>query len=169
MRNVRWILVVATATTTLAGCSDGAMSTEAYFSDLEAIAQKTDDASAAWQERTQAALAGITSAQEATEVFRPLLEDGLEIIQTALDELEELSPPDEIADEHTAFVDSIRATLQEFQRLRDDYDTLGLEGVAAAIQGQDLQSLDRASDEACADLQNAAEDRGIDVDLNCGV
>jgi hypothetical protein len=168
MRNVRWILVVATATTALAGCSDGAMSTEAYFAELETIAQKTDDASAAWQERTQDALAGITSAQEATEVFRPLLEDGLEIIQTAHDELEQLSPPDEIADEHTAFVDSIRATLQEFQRLRDDYDTLGFEGVVAAIQGQDLQSLDRASDEACADLQTAAEDRGVDVDLNCG-
>jgi hypothetical protein len=92
------ILVVATATTALAGCSDGAMSTKAYFAELETIAQKTDDASAAWQERTRDPLAGIASTQEATEVFRPLLEDGLEIIQTAHDELEQLSPPDEIAD-----------------------------------------------------------------------
>jgi hypothetical protein len=57
--------------------------------------------------------------------------------------------------------------LREFQRLLDDYDTLGFEGVIAAIQGQDLRSLERASDEACADLQNAAEDSGVDVDLNC--
>jgi hypothetical protein len=169
MRNVRWILLVATATTALTGCSDGAMSTEAYFSDLETIGQRYDDEFAAWEERTRDALAGVTSAQEASTVFRPLLEDAGEILQTAFDELEDLSPPDEVADEHTAFMDSIRAQLREFQKLLDDYDTLGFEGVVAAIQGQDLQSLDRAQNEACADLQNAAEDSGVDVDLNCGV
>jgi hypothetical protein len=57
--------------------------------------------------------------------------------------------------------------LHEYQRLLDDYDTFGFEGVAAAIHGQDLQSFERASEEACADLQNAAEDSGVDVDLNC--
>jgi hypothetical protein len=169
MRNVRWILLVATATTALTGCSDGAMSTEAYFSDLETIGQRYDDEFAAWEDRTRDALAGVTSAQEASNVFRPLLEDAGEILQTAFDELEDLSPPDEVADEHTAFTDSIRAQLREFQKLLDDYDTLGFEGVVAAIQGQDLQSLDRAQNEACADLQNAAEDSGVDVDLNCGV
>ena len=167
MRNVRWILLVATATTALTGCSDGAMSTEAYFSDLETIGQKYDDEFAAWEDRTRDALAGVTSAQEASNVFRPLLEDAGEILQTAFDELEDLSPPDEVADEHIAFADSIRALLNEFQRLLDEYDTLGFEGVVAAIQGQELQSLERASDEACTDLQNAADDSGVDVDLNC--
>ena len=61
----------------------------------------------------------------------------------------------------------MRALLHEFQRLIDDYDTLGLEGVAIAIQGQQLQSLERASDEACADLQDASEDSGLDIDLRC--
>jgi hypothetical protein len=143
------------------------MSEEAYFSELETISRKADDESAAWEDRTRDALANLTSAEEATEVLRPLLEDAGEILQTALDEVEDLSPPDEVADEHTAFTDSIRALLHEYQRLLDDYDTLGFEGVAAAIHGQDLQSLERASEEACADLQNAAEDSGVDVDLNC--
>jgi ABC-type transporter Mla subunit MlaD len=145
------------------------MSEEAYFSELETISQNADDELAAWADRTRDALANVTSAEEATEVLRPLLEDAGEILQTALDEVEDLSPPDEVADEHTAFTDSIRALLHEYQRLLDDYDTLGFEGVVAAIQGQDLQSLQRASDEACADLQSAAEDSGVDVDLNCGV
>jgi hypothetical protein len=167
MRNLRWILMVATAATALASCSDGAMSEEAYFSELETISQNADDELAAWADRTRDALANVTSAEEATEVLRPLLEDVGEILQTTLDEIEDLSPPDEVADEHTAFTDSVRALLRQFQRLLDDYDTLGFEGVVAAIQGQDLQRLERASDEACADLQNAAEDSGVDVDLNC--
>jgi hypothetical protein len=167
MRNVRWILAVATAATVLTGCSDGAMSEEAYFAEMESISQNADDELASWEDSTRDAFANVTSAQEATEAFRPLLEDAREIVQTTLDEIEALSPPDEVADEHTAFVDSIRALLNEFQRLLDDYDTLGFEGVVAAIQGQELQSLERASDEACADLQNAADDSGVDVDLNC--
>ena len=167
MRNVRWILIVATTATALTGCTDGAMSAEAYFSELETISQKADDELAAWEDSTRDAFANVTSAEEATEAFRPLLEDAREIVQTTLDEIEDLSPPDEVADEHTAFADSVRALLRQFQGLLDDYDTLGFEGVIAAIQGQDLRSLERASDEACADLQNAAEDSGVDVDLNC--
>jgi hypothetical protein len=167
MRNVRWILAVATAATVLTGCSDGAMSEEAYFAEMEAISQNADDELASWEDSTRDAFANVTSAEEATEAFRPLLEDARDIVQTTLDEIEDLSPPDEVADEHTAFADSIRALLKEFQRLLDDYDTLGFEGVVAAIQGQDLQGLERASDEACADLQDAAEDSGVDVDLNC--
>jgi hypothetical protein len=167
VRNVRWILVVAMAATASPSCSDGAMSEEAYFSELETISQKADDESAAWEDRTRDALATVTSAEEATAVLRPLLEDAGEILQTALDEVEDLSPPDEVADEQTAFTDSIRALLHEYQRLLDDYDTLGFEGVAAAMQGQDLQSLERVSEAACADLQKAAEDSGVDVDLNC--
>jgi hypothetical protein len=167
MRNVRWILAVATAATVLTGCSGGAMSEEAYFAEMEAISQNADDELASWEDSTRDAFANVTSAEEATEAFRPLLEDARDIVQTTLDEIEDLSPPDEVADEHTAFADSIRALLKEFQRLLDDYDTLGFEGVVAAIQGQDLQGLERASDEACADLQDAAEDSGVDVDLNC--
>src|SRR5215204_1785355 len=167
MRNVRWIVAVATAATVLTGCSDGAMSEEAYFAEMETISQNADDELASWEDSTRDAFANVTSAEEATEAFRPLLEDAREIVQTTLDEIEDLSPPDEVADEHTAFADSIRALLKEFQRLLDDYDTLGFEGVGAAVQGQDLQSLERASDEACADLQDAAEDSGVDVDLNC--
>ena len=129
----------------------------------------TDDASDELGDRTRGALENVTSAEEASEVFRPLLEDLRELLQTALDELEDLSPPEEVADEHTAFTDSIRDTLLLLQRLLDDYDTLGFDGVRAAIQGQDFQDLSRASDEACAGLQNAAEDSGVDVDLNCDV
>ena len=167
MRNARWILAVATAATVLTGCSDGAMSEEAYFAEMETISQNADDELASWEDSTRDAFANVTSVEEATEAFRPLLEDAREIVQTTLDEIEDLSPPDEVADEHTAFADSIRALLKEFQRLLDDYDTLGFEGVVAAIQGQDLRGLERASDEACADLQDAAEDSGVDVDLNC--
>ena len=169
MGHVSRILVVATATTALAGCSDGAMSSEAYFSELETIFQTTDDASDELGDRTRGALENVESAEEATEVFRPLLEDLRGLLQTALDELEDLAPPEEVADEHTAFTDSIRDTLRELQRLLDDYDTLGFDGVWAAIGGQDFQRLGRASDEACANLQNAAQDSGVDVDLNCEI
>lgn len=168
MRNVRWILVVATAATALTGCSDGeAMTAEAYFSELEAISRETDDVSAALKDRARDAMANATSAREAIRVFRRFLEESGERTQTRLEEVEDLSPPDEFADEHTAFTDSVHAVLDEYQRMLDDYDTLGLEGVVAAIQGPELQSLARATQEACADLQNAAEDSGVDVNLDC--
>jgi len=167
MRIVRWILAVATTATVLTGCSDGAMSAEAYFAELETISQNADDELAAWEDSTRDAFANVTSAEHATEAFRPLLGDASQILQTTLDEIEDLSPPDEVADEHTAFADSVRALHEDFQRLLDDYDTLGFEGVVVAIQGQDLQNLERASDEACSDLEDAAEHSGVDVDLNC--
>jgi hypothetical protein len=144
------------------------MSSEEYFAELDEIAQTTDDAFCRWEQETSDGLASVTSNDEADEVFRPLLEDAGGITQTTLTQLEELSPPDEVGDAHTAFVDSIRATLGEFQRLVDDYDKLGFEGVAAAIQGEELQGLEQAQDEACADLQTIADDSGIDVDLDCG-
>ena len=49
MRNVRWILVVATATTALSGCSDEGMSTEAYFSELETIRRGPMARSPSWR------------------------------------------------------------------------------------------------------------------------
>jgi hypothetical protein len=82
MRIVRWILAVATTATVLTGCSDGAMSAEAYFAELETISQNADDELAAWEDSTRDAFANVTSAEQATEAFRPLLEDASQILQT---------------------------------------------------------------------------------------
>jgi hypothetical protein len=163
-----------TASAVLIGCSGEnmsagqTMSAEEYFAELDVIAQTTDDAFSQLEQETSDALESVTSDEEVAEVFRRLLADAVAIVQTTLTQLEEFSPPDEVADAHTAFVNSIRAQLDAFQRLVDDYDELGYEGAIAAIQRGEIESLEQATDEVCVDLQAIADGSGIDVDLGCG-
>lgn len=165
MRRVRWVLVV-TALVSLAGCSQ-ATPAEVYFSELKTTVGESVKALAQWEDEADDAMAGFTSAGEAEEAFLLVLEDLRAITQTLLMEVEELTPSDAVADEHAVLVDSIRAQLHAFQALVDEYETLGLEGAIAFILGQEGLDLKRAFIEACADLQLAAEDSGIGVDLNC--
>jgi hypothetical protein len=167
MRSLRWVLV-ATAFASFAGCSDGSASAEGYFSEMKTIGERTDGAFAELEDETRDALSGVTSAEEAAEVWRSALAETVLLTQTALEELEDLSPPDQVGDEHAAFMDSIRAQFRAAHRLLDDFETLGLEGVAAAFGGQEFQNLELATEEACADLQTAAEDSGVKVNLGCG-
>ena len=48
-------LAVATAATVLTGCSDGAMSEEAYFAEMETISQNADDELASLEDSTRRA------------------------------------------------------------------------------------------------------------------
>jgi hypothetical protein len=167
-------LLVLTTAALLIGCSGEnmsagqTMSAEEYFAELDVIAQTTDDAFSQLEQETSDALEGVTSDDEVAGVFRRLLEDSVAIVETTLTQLEESSPPDEVADVHAAFVNSIRAQLDTFQRLVDDYNEIGYEGAIAAIQRGEIESLEQATDEACVDLQAIADGSSIDVDLGCG-
>lgn len=174
MRRLTRLLVVLTAGSLLAGCSngngstDGASSGGGYFVALESLAQET---SAAFEElgtEIGKALEGATSEDEALEALRPGLEQAATLSQSALEELEGLSPPDAAADAHAAFVQSTREGTDVLVRLVEDYDGLTLADVSATLQGEGFAAAEEAQDRACADLQAIADDQGADVDLECG-
>ena len=171
-RSIRMLALVTALVA--AGCSngngstDGVSSGDGYFVALESLAQET---SAAFEElgtEIGKALEGATSEDEALQALRPGLEEAATLSQSALEELEGLSPPDAAADAHAAFVQSTREGTDVLVRLVEDYGGLTLADVSATLQGEGFVAAQEAQDRACADLQAIADDEGADVDLACG-
>jgi hypothetical protein len=167
VRRARPVVVLASVAV-LAGCSNGGMTPEEYFTELERLSQASDAAFEEWQQDLTDDLQNIGSPEDADEVLRPALEEARGIMQGSLDDVDGLDPPDEAADGHEELVASFRASLDAFDRLLEDYGELGFEGVAAELQGGEFQELDRRQNEACSALQAVADDLGIEVDLSCG-
>lgn len=180
MRRLTRLATVLAVGSLLVGCSSGNGSTDAgdrptggasgedYFVAFETLAQETSAAFEELGKDITEALEGVTSEDEALEALRPGLEQAATLSQSALEELEGLSPPDVAADAHAAFVQSTREGTDLLVRLVEDYDGLTLEEIMVTLQGGEFAAAEEAQDRACVDLQAIADDQGADVDLECG-
>ncbi|MEX2236710.1 MAG: hypothetical protein WEB00_04125 [Dehalococcoidia bacterium] len=124
--------------------SDETLSLEDYLTTLDEIGDGADEA------------------QLETET----LAEFFELVKDTVDEVEDLEPPDDVNDEHEAYLDALHtfedeldAFLQENEGLSEDelneLETPGIDDAAAEIE------------DACGDLQQIADDEEIDVNLEC--
>ncbi len=111
---------------------------------------------------------GASSDDAQLAASRFYLEGFLEIIDQFLDDLRDTEPPSEVRDAHDAFVDAAGgfagASRDVIDRLED---VLSPGGLGELLDDRDLNEAGDRVEQACFEVQDLAEEHGIDIDLNC--
>jgi hypothetical protein len=142
---------------------------EDYFAAMEEIGTRTD----AELEAIQAELESATfdTDQEEIDAVRDAFQRTGEILETAVLDVSDLTPPTEAEDEHQEFISTLvdfLAILSEFLADTEDVTTSDELDAVAEQYNPDLTASDDEFDEACFDLQGIADDNGIAADIQCG-
>lgn len=143
------------------------MSPEEYFAEVDELLSRADqqadaipdppelDPSATFEERKQAA---VDSLSQQIEVWRDLAAD-----------VEELDPPDEVERLHNLYLGNLR----KFLGALDAYTTRLEEATteeafsAALLDAGTVEDAKVATQDICIDLQDAASEHDLSVDLGC--
>jgi hypothetical protein len=141
-------------------CTDDKLSIEEYFQKTDAI----DNDSTA---RIDAVFEGVGETEDvgamrdAFRQFPPILDD-------AVSDLEDLSPPNEAETQHERVIETLKNVAST---ARDSFDELDaaqtFDDVFAVVEGDAFTQANEAFTAACLDLQSVAADNGIAVDLGC--
>ncbi len=151
------------------GGGDGdALSLKQYYQRVDEL---VDDVVEQGDELLEEAFTDVdTSSSEdaqlaASEVY---LQGFVEIIDQFLDDLRDIEPPSEVRDFHDAFVDAANdfagASRDVIDRIED---VLSPGGLGELLDDRDLNEAGDRVEQACFDVQDLAEEHGIDIDLNC--
>jgi hypothetical protein len=162
---------------TFAGCGNDSedspttSSPETYFTDLEAVFQESSASVSAAERDLEAAVEGAVSTEEKIAASSDYLAAIEEIFRDTAEQMEELDPPQAAASYHDDFTNAMRDAADLSQDLQDDLDAVTMESELDEL----LDTFDRdaggalgAADLACSGLQQAADDAGVEVDLDCG-
>ncbi len=155
------------------GDSDSSVDTadlEDYFAEIEAIFEEADSELDAVGEDLDAAINVATTDREKVDAFIDAFQHSGQTVETALLAMDEVEAPKEAEDAHDAFVDATIGVLQLSADILSDLEEMTTaDEIDAYFTERDPELTDAtdAGDAACFDLQDIADENGIDVDLNC--
>jgi hypothetical protein len=162
-------LAVVAGSLLLTTCGGGGeeLSLDEYFQQLDSIEEGIKTGTAALDE----ASAGVIGEDvEATRVYV----DGYQgIVGEGIDNMKALDPPSEAGDAHDEFVAALSGMLPLWQdlsdQLKDIETTSEMQTLLMGTQAEEpwTTATQRFAD-ACLDLQGIADEKGIDIDLDCG-
>ena len=144
----------------------GALSAEEYFNKLEAIANETQEkeSSAQPSEEDSASLTPDQVKEQGIE----FLDSSATINEDALQKVEDLDPPDDLQEAHDRLVAAESDMATRFRDFADEVRDVPPEGVEDFFNSQVfVESTFADFDAACSALQDLADGKNIDVDLNC--
>ena len=137
---------------------------EEYFQELQDLAVEFDERGTEVGDKFDDP--SVETDEDAINATRDFLDGSLVVLTDFVDGLEGLNPPAEVQEEHDAAVTAGQAMVTLFEGLVED--------AADAESAADLESLfeplmnEEAFSAACIDLQAAADEAGIHIDLRCG-
>ncbi|MDZ4278247.1 MAG: hypothetical protein U1B78_03815 [Dehalococcoidia bacterium] len=152
------------------GFGGGQLTLEEYFEELEQISKDVDDRAAELEDDFDKSLDAADGDEEEVEAYLTFFDESLAALEDARDDVDGLSPPDEVEAEHGDFVEAADAAVEAFGELIDeaqDADS-GSEIDELLVDDQSLADAGEELDDACFALQDIADDEDIDVDLDCG-
>ena len=150
----------------LAACDDDGddeLSTEEYFRRLQELEDRFEDRS----DEIDEAIGDVFDAEltdETREDIEQYLADASDAIDDYREDLDDLDPPEEAEDAHERAVEGAEELRETFEDWRDRLEDA--DSVEELFEDADIDALERLSD-ACSDLEELAQDNGIDVELNC--
>ena len=126
-------------------------SLEAYFQQIESLVATIDDRS---------------EAQVVTSSTQVLCSWALVLNDTA-EGLDPIDPPKDAADAHQDLVDAINEGAAELAALADEYPNVGSLDEASTLRNasEEMRAANGRAREACAALEQIANDNGIEVEL----
>ena len=167
------LLLAAVAAFAAACNGDGqrdALTLEQYFQQVDRV---VDDVAEQADELIEQAFTDVdTSSSEDAQLAasRVYLSGFLAIIESFLDDIGEIEPPAEANDAHDAFAEAAGefadASRDVIERLED---VLSPGGLGELLADPDLNEAGDRVEQACFEVQDLAEEHGIDIDLNCAL
>ena len=149
-----------------AGCDgDGELTLEAYFQDVDSIFKQGDER---LEPQVEALNQEFSSEDEQVRAIQDFWNAVVPNFRDAVDALEVINAPPEVAEEHDKFTEVAMELGEHFSDISD-----GLEDVETISEVNELlddPGLNEASDrldEACLTLQDIADSNNIEVNLEC--
>ena len=153
-----------------AACGDGNGGPSALNAYFEALERASNDAEARLAALPTPSIAAGPSFETARDSFAQYYDDYATATEDVITEFDALAPPDEAADEHRRFIDTLRdltaVTYTYASRIRDA--TSEQEFQDAFLDTDEGEAAGQRVTEACNALQALADERAVEVDLDCG-
>jgi hypothetical protein len=157
----------------LAGCAGAgpdAAPTQApaYFTQVAELTDELDAQNTAADGQLHETLAD-TPDDEVGNVFSQVTEEGAARHEAMIDDLELLTPPDDVADAHADLVATSRAIAAQDRVVAAELAGLTADELGARQTSADYLQAESEVDAACAALQDLADEAGADVDICVGL
>lgn len=154
----------------IAGCSQG-VSLEEYFSQMEQIAQSHKKQADALEKSADEQMANATDEAAQVALIQTFFADNLEVAESSLTDIQEVSPPGEVEEQHQAFMDTFESMVAAFQEASTSIDDASTAADVSAVieeMGPQIEGISGEFDTTCVDLQKVADENDIEADLDCG-
>lgn len=167
-----FVLSTIASTLLLVACSSGPTA-EQYFADLEGITAQLDEDLDTVEGAFNAGLLDIDfEAPNAEEnliaLFQTSIQDTASSFETAVERIEEVEPPSDIAAAHGDAVSAGRRVIDEYETRRAELDAIGeladIDAYAIALADSGVRA---RFTEACRELQSYADRAGVTARLGC--
>lgn len=156
-------LLLAACAALLAGCGGGGPSVQEYFDEASAISQQY----AAQEEaiRSEDDWPNMTDFNR----FGSAVTDGRNALSDAVFAMDELAPPEEAENEHSALVSAGFRQVRAYDDILDELQrgVPTIQGLLAGPLGEELAAAGSAYRLACIALQTVADNYGVLADLAC--
>jgi curved DNA-binding protein CbpA len=143
---------------------------EEYFARIDEIFKAADKDTTDLQDTFDADLANAAGFDEEVDLLQTFLDGTIEAFNTAVDDMQAITPPQGAQESHVAFVQAARDSVSAAQDLRNRLDEAqskdDLDRILSDFESESSVTL-RRLDNACLGLQDIADTNGIDVDLLC--
>ena len=141
------------------------MTLEEYFTELERIG---DEAEARVEASDAPDVDPDASFGDQRDALVQLFEAGEAALGPTIDEMDELSPPDAVRDEHNEYVEAVRGLPDFIDGYIADVRAAGTqEELDDILTRPEEEAVFDRIDDACRTLQQIADENEIDVDLAC--
>ena len=158
---------LALAALLLACGGEGTSSTGGYFDRLEALDEEFDQRNDELAARFDGQ-AGTIAAEDELAQFVDTFEEATEVTRDFVDGLTRLGPPSAVEEQHNQATKAGQAYVATMTLALDSLDGAGDQSEAIAIVNEVFSSTQfERFDAACVTLQEAADENGADIDLDC--
>ncbi len=149
----------------------GGLSLEEYFRKLDSV-QEQADATFATQEASAGEPSQDANGEELATFLRDNVTSSADILRAAAADVDDLEPPDEVADAHSDIVTATNDLVAAFDDMADSVpETLTLAELenagATFFNSAELNAANEQFVAACNALEQIAADNNITVDLAC--
>jgi hypothetical protein len=148
----------------------GELSLEEYFQEIDEIFNVSDEEIDGLDTELDTAIDEAATFDEQIQAFDGFLDQSIDILSGAAEDMEALETPSEVAEPHDEFTQSVRDGIASTEALREDLAGASNEIEMAEAVSQFDEEIVRNTedaDAACLELQSIADENSIVVDLNC--
>jgi hypothetical protein len=162
-------LLAVSAIASGCGGGDAGVTSEEYFQQLEGVVADLDQQTETLANEREENLASAGSDQEHLVLIRDFYYDLFSLIGDFRDDLAGIEPSKEVEEAHNDLVGRADEFFSVWSEISDELKSAASEAeLEELLTNDEFVAVGHRFEEACFELQRVADDKGIDVDLQCG-